>query len=96
MSAKPIFTQVHGAPHQPGDVVRVVQTIDASIKDLRHLVGRIGKVRYLEYSCGCGQTYPEDPMFGVLFEDGVEEEFWKEELESWRDEQEDATSSGLE
>ncbi len=42
-------------------------------------LGREGRVLYFEYTCGCGQTYPNDPMIGVKFR-GKAEEFWREEL----------------
>lgn len=79
--ARPIFERVDGAPYQPGERVRVVQAIDQEVSDLRAFIGRSGVVLYLEYSCGCGQTYPEDPMIGVRLDDGAEQEFWPEELE---------------
>jgi hypothetical protein len=44
-------------------------------------LGKIGIVAFLEYSCGCGQTFPGDPMVGVQFADGTTEEFWREELD---------------
>jgi len=43
-------------------------------------IGLVGTVEYLEYECGCGQTYPMDPMIGVLLDSGQHEEFWKEEF----------------
>ncbi len=42
--------------------------------------GQEGIVKYLDYDCGCGQTYPNDPMIGVEFTGGEKEEYWKEEL----------------
>ena len=39
-----------------------------------------GHVVHFEYSCGCGQSYPDDPMIGVAFE-GLIEDYWKEELQ---------------
>jgi hypothetical protein len=82
MKANPIKTPVNGSPFQPGDRVEVVAAIDKDVKDLSHLVGWWGQVEYLEYECGCGQTYPGDPMIGVRFagNDNLLEEFWKEEL----------------
>lgn len=47
---------------------------------VRELVGKIGLVKYLEYSCGSGQHYPDDPMIGVRFRDGEVRELWKDEL----------------
>ena len=81
-SARPIRERVAGAPYQPGDAVRVVQAVDRSIHDVTLFVGHVGVVDYLEYSCGCGQAFPDDPMIGVTFEGGLSEEFWREEVES--------------
>lgn len=80
--ARPIRERVEGAPYQPGDVVRVVQAVDRPIHDVALFVGHVGVVAYLEYSCGCGQTFPDDPMIGVTFEGDLFEEFWREEVES--------------
>jgi hypothetical protein len=74
--AKPVLTYTPGAPFQPGDKVNVISKGDAPTSH----VGRAGVVAHLEYSCGCGQTFPEDPMIGVRFPEGELEEFWKEEL----------------
>jgi hypothetical protein len=78
MGARPIWIAVDGSPFQPGDRVRVVQVLDDTVDDT--VVGLAGVVLYLEYSCGCGQTYPHDPMIGVDLGERVEE-FWREELE---------------
>ena len=80
MSARPIRDQVPGAPYQPGDLVRVVAAIDTEDHDVSHHIGRSGRVDYLEYDCGCGQSYAEDPMIGVELDGGDREEFWPEEL----------------
>lgn len=74
-----IFERVDGAPFQPLDRVRVVRAIDADVHDVSRFVGFSGVVRYLEYSCGCGQSFPADPMVGVDV-GGETEEFWPEEL----------------
>ena len=71
---------VEGSPYQPGDWVRVVWVIDETVDPVH--VGRKGLVHHLEYDCGCGQRYPDDPMIGVrLFCTGLTVEFWHEELE---------------
>jgi hypothetical protein len=75
--AKPIFENVTGAPFRIGDLVRAVQILDSTGN--RTLLGKIGTIRYFEYSCGCGQTFPADPMIGVLIGETTHE-FWKEEL----------------
>jgi hypothetical protein len=69
---------VDGAPFRIGDVVGVLSSEDESF-DPRYR-GRIGTVRYFDYECGCGQSYPSDPMIGVSFARIRTEEFWKEEL----------------
>lgn len=77
----PAREPVLGAPHQPGDVVRVIASAEPSIElGVHAFVGRSGVVEHLEYSCGCGQSYPGDPMIGVRFPDGMIQEFWREEL----------------
>ena|SRR5258708_35879653 len=77
MGRRPIYVDVDGAPFKIGDRVRVTrgtdETFDPSYK------GRVGIVEYLEYGCGCGQSYPQDPMIGVRFRGDVDE-FWREEL----------------
>lgn len=80
--ARPITTRVDGAPYQPGDSVTIVDAIDQDIHDVSAFVGRMGRVEYLEYECGCGQSYPDNPMIGVRFESGDIEEFWREEISS--------------
>jgi hypothetical protein len=81
--AKPVLTSTPGAPFQPGDKVSVVSKGDATTSH----IGRAGVVAHLEYSCGCGQTFPEDPMIGVRFPEGELEEFWKEELSLLKEQQ---------
>lgn len=82
--AKPVRVHTHGAPYQVGDFVEVVTRIDVELEDpddeTPSHIGRAGAVAYLEYSCGCGQTYPTDPMIAVRFPEGDMEEFWREEL----------------
>ena len=76
--ANPIYGDVEGATFRIGERLRIVgskdETFDTSYK------GRVGSVEYFEYQCGCGQTYPDDPMIGVRFHDDAVEEFWAEEL----------------
>jgi hypothetical protein len=81
--AKPIRTPVDGSPYQPGQRVKVVELCDDSLGKRGDLYeGQTGTVEYLEYSCGCGQRYPFDPMIGIRFDQpGLAlEEFWAEEL----------------
>lgn len=75
---RPIFLDVKGAPFKIGTDIKVVKVTDSTF-DQKYM-GRTGRVIYLEYSCGCGQSYPEDPMIGVQFPNNDKEEFWREEL----------------
>jgi len=72
-----IYHDVPGAPFKIGEMVRVVSFSDDTADE--DLLGCRGSVLYFEYSCGCGQTFPKDPMIGVLFGERTAE-FWKEEL----------------
>lgn len=82
MGARPIRVHVDGAPYQRSDRVRVVASVETAGAgiDVIEFIGRIGIVDYLEYSCGCGQAFPDDPMIGVRFDDGSLQEFWRDEL----------------
>jgi hypothetical protein len=84
-SAQQIRTNVDGAPFRIGELVRVARLSD-STGDADFL-RKCGRVAYFEYSCGCGQSYPGDPMIGVRFLN-ASAEFWKEELQqtgaAWR------------
>jgi hypothetical protein len=84
LGARPVRRHVAGAPYQPGQLVRVERSCDeqGDASGVRELVGRFGVVKYLEYSCGSGQHYPDDPMVGVRFRDGGVRELWKDELSS--------------
>ena len=75
---KLIDTNVPGAPFKIGAPVRVVQLVDETGN--RAWRGRAGTVKFFSYDCGCGQSYPDDPMIGVESPRGKIEEFWKEEL----------------
>src|SRR5258707_15358938 len=75
--ARPLRCNIRGAPFWIGDHVQVTQIVDFAAS--KALVGKVGTVEYFEYSCGCGQTYPGDPMIGVRITK-VTHEFWKEEL----------------
>jgi hypothetical protein len=69
---------IPGAPFRIGDEVQVVRLSDETA--YAKFLGRCGQVLYFDYSCGCGQRYPDDPMIGVQFLDGSAE-FWKEEIQ---------------
>jgi len=82
MHGSPVTSRVEGSPFQPGDRVVVVRICDevgleAGFGDF---VGKSGAVEHLEYSCGCGQSYPDDPMVGVRLPGGELAEFWRDEL----------------
>jgi hypothetical protein len=82
MSASPIYIDVEGAPFRIGERVRVGGSNDETFD--RCFKGRLGLVEYFEYECGCGQSFPLDPMIGVRFCNGDIEEFWAEELRRQR------------
>ena len=77
-STYPIHQDVSGAPFRIGNAVKVIGAADETFN--MQYMGQIGVVVHFEYSCGCGQSYPWDPMIGVRFSDSHIEEFWKEEL----------------
>lgn len=74
-----ITIDVPGAPFKIGALVRVVQLADETANPI--WLGRSGCVKFFEYKCGCGQSFPDDPMIGVEYEGRIEE-FWREELEA--------------
>jgi hypothetical protein len=78
LRARPIKRHVEDAPVQTGTRVLVVGPGDETFD--RAFLGKEGDVVYLEFDCGCGQTYPSDPMIGVEFANGKIEEFWFAEL----------------
>jgi hypothetical protein len=72
-----IYHDVDGAPFKIGDSVKVVSLSDDTAD--AEFLGQQGQILYFEYSCGCGQTFPNDPMIGVKFGERTAE-FWKEEI----------------
>jgi hypothetical protein len=72
-----IYHDVDGAPFRIGERVRVISLSDETADS--EFLGQQGQVLYFEYSCGCGQTFPNDPMIGIQFSEQTAE-FWKEEL----------------
>lgn len=76
--SRPVYHNVRGAPRRIGQSV-IVQRVADETAD-HSCLGKHGTVEYFEYSCGCGQTYPHDPMIGVRFADHSLREFWPEEL----------------
>jgi len=77
VSREAIYFDVNGAPFRIGESVRVVYLADDTADS--KFLGQKGRVLYFEYSCGCGQTFPNDPMIGVQFGERTAE-FWEEEL----------------
>ncbi|APY06780.1 hypothetical protein BWZ20_00025 [Winogradskyella sp. J14-2] len=69
---------------QVGDIVLVLSNPNNDDTFSYKYIGLKGQVKYFDYDCGCGQTYPNDPMIGVEFSNGEVEEFWKEELIDFR------------
>ena len=76
--SNPIQEDIEGAPFNIWDKVWVVAGADNTVN--RYYLGKQGIVIYFEYNCGCGQSFPDDPMIGVQFS-RKSEEFWKKELE---------------
>ena len=77
-STQSIYHDVEGAPFQIGDRVFIGKGTDETFS--QENLGKTGMVVYFEYSCGCGQSFPHDPMIGVRFPDGTVDEFWREEI----------------
>jgi hypothetical protein len=73
------IVSVLGTPFKIGESVRVVKINDETGN--RYFLYKQGHVAYLNYDCGCGQSFPNDPMIGVKFARKTEE-FWKDELVS--------------
>lgn len=70
---------IEGAPFKIGCKVKISNRSEDSTFDKKYS-NKKGEVVFFEYDCGCGQTFPCNPMIGVKFRDGEIEEFWKEEL----------------
>lgn len=80
LKPKPRLTDIEGAPFKLGDTVHILDNPNNDDTFNRNYSCKQGLVEHFEYECGCGQTYPGDPMIGVRFENGQIAEFWKEEL----------------
>ena len=74
----PIHSDVPSAPFRIRQEVLVWCLADG--EGDASFLGMKGVVEYYEYDCGCGQSFPGDPMIGVRFSDNRVEEFWREEL----------------
>lgn len=80
----PVRHDVPGAPFKIGEEITVTLAPDQddgtlTPEEVSFWNGRKAVVTYFEYSCGCGQSFPADPMIGVEA-DGHKAEFWKAEL----------------
>lgn len=73
-----IRRMVEGAPFAPGDQVKVVKAADETFD--QNYMGKEGVIVDYDYHSGCGQSYPEDPLMGVVFSGMDFQYFWKEEL----------------
>jgi hypothetical protein len=78
----PIYKNVDSAPFQIGEKVKVLNNPNKDETFDEQFSFESGVIIYYEYECGCGQSFPKDPMIGVKFESGSVEEFWKEEIEA--------------
>jgi hypothetical protein len=71
---------IEGAPFKIGNIVQILNNpLDDATFEIKYY-GQNGEIIFFEYDCGCGQTFPGDPMIGVKFQNGDIEEFWREEL----------------
>jgi hypothetical protein len=77
-ASKRVYADIRGAPFGIGLLVQVHRLADGQGNS--SLLWRQGVIEHYEYSCGCGQSYPTDPLIGVRFPEGGLEEFWNEEL----------------
>jgi hypothetical protein len=69
-----------GAPFKIGDAIQVLDNPNKDETFDSDFSGKQGVVYFFEYDCGCGQSFPEDPMIGVRFNNNAVGEFWKDEL----------------
>lgn len=60
---------IEKAPFKIGDCVKVLDNPNNDDTFNPIFVGMAGVVEFFEYDCGCGQSFPEDPMIGVRFVD---------------------------
>lgn len=81
LKRNPIYENVEGAPFKIGDIVIILDNPNSDDTFEKSFVHKIGEVFFFEYDCGCGQSFPNEPMIGIKFPEGAAEEFWKEELE---------------
>lgn len=80
LSPKYIKINILGAPFRIGQKVTIKNPNNGDDTFEKKFIGQIGTIVFFEYNCGCGQTFPNDPMVGVEFSRGEQCEFWKEEI----------------
>ena len=78
----PLYKNVDGAPFKIGDKIKVLNNPNNDETFNKLFISKSGLVTYYDYECGCGQNFPDDPMIGVRFENGIVEEYWKEEIKT--------------
>jgi hypothetical protein len=78
----PLYKNVDGAPFKIGDKIKVLNNPNNDETFNKLFISKSGLVIYYDYECGCGQNFPDDPMIGVRFENGIVEEYWKEEIKT--------------
>ena len=78
-----IRKNISGAPYEISNLVKISSATDETFD--HKFMGRVGAIVHYDYSCGCGQSFPDDPMIGVEFSDNMIEEFWKEEMITQKD-----------
>ena len=80
LKPKPRKYDIEGAPFKIGYIVKVLDNPNRDETFNYDFSGKQGVIEHFEYDCGCGQTFPEDPMIGVRFTDNKIGEFWRDEL----------------
>jgi len=68
---------VDGAPYKIGQKVKVLNNPSNDETFDKNFVNEVGEVIFFEYNCGCGQSFPGDPMIGVEFQMGKKKNFGK-------------------
>ena len=74
---KPFYRHydIDGAPFKIGDKIIILNNPSCDGTFDKEFIGKEGMIKFFEYNCGCGQTYPNDPMIGVKFDNGKVAEF---------------------
>ena len=80
LKSNPIYIDINGAPCKILNKVVILNNPNMDKTFNEAYVSEIGEVVYFEYECGCGQSYPNDPMIGIKFANEKIEEYWIEEL----------------